>query len=580
MERKRGHKWSLKWSVLAIVGMCWALPVLLILLISNYYVRNNLHNRIQDTILTSVDNAVVLTLSNINAALASSRAASYDGTVREAWQAYTKDGDDVALYHAVTSYLSQKYSYDENFRSVMLFFSEQPDTVFFTTNRASAQKSDSLYNYKAYAHETVLATYQTQDTDIYFFRTEDGALYFMRNIMTNDFQPYAVIIMECNEASFFAPLHNIVWMTDATVTLDGIPCKVMGDIEEAGRADTVDYQQDTQTFTVSRVRAVRDFTLRLHLRSDGAQITNELPDFSGIMVLLIALAVPLLLFVIWAFYHYVTRPLETIIDASARVASGERGYTVSPLPESFEFSSLAERFNSMSTELKAQFERSYAEQLALQDARIKALQSQINPHFLNNTLEIINWEARMANNERVCRMIEALSTMLDAAMARGGMPTVCLQEELAYMDAYLYIVSERYGERLTIQKEIDETLMDAEVPRLILQPIVENAIEHGIEQHASGMLTIRAYRREKALYLEVENDGSMSEDDRNAIARLLAWDGAAEDLGKTSSGRIGIGNVNLRLKILYGESGGLTIEEVSATRVLAQLVLPEMELRN
>ena len=580
MKRERGRKRSLKWSILAIVGMCWALPVLLILLISNYYVRNNLHNRIQDTILTSVDNAMVLTLSNIDTALAASRAVSYDGTIRDAWLRHRTDGDEVALYDTVTSYLSQKYSYDENFYSVMLFFSENPDTVFFTSSRSSAQKPDSLLNYKAYAHETVLAASDSQDTDIYFFRAASGALYFSRNIMTNDFQPYAVIVMECNEAFLFAPLYNIVWMTDATVTLDGISYRVMGDIGEADGADTVHYQQDTQTFTVGRSRVMRDYTLRLLLRSDGAQITNELPDYSVIMVLLIALAVPLLLFVIWAFYHYVTRPLETIIEASARVAAGERGYTVSPLPESYEFSSLAERFNSMSTELKAQFERSYAEQLALQDARIKALQSQISPHFLNNTLEIINWEARMADNERVCRMIESLSTMLDAAMARGGSPMVCLKEELAYIDAYLYIVSERYGERLTIRKEIEESLLDVELPRLILQPIVENAIEHGIEQHASGTLTIRAYRLAKAVYLEVENDGSMSDADRAAIERLLAWDGGAEDPGTVPAGRIGIGNVNLRLKILYGGDGGLTIGEIAPNRVLAQLVLPDLELHN
>ncbi len=118
------------------------------------------------------------------------------------------------------------------------------------------------------------------------------------------------------------------------------------------------------------------------------------------------------------------------------------------------------------------------------------------------------------------------------------------------------------------------------MPRLILQPIVENAIEHGIEQHASGVLTIRAFRREKAIYLEVENDGSMSDDDREAIDRLLAWEGNPEELNQASPGRIGIGNVNMRLKILYGEGSGLTIEEIASKRVLARLVLPDMEFRN
>ena len=83
---------------------------------------------------------------------------------------------------------------------------------------------------------------------------------------------------------------------------------------------------------------------------------------------------------------------------------------------------------------------------AAQRAQIKALQSQINPHFLNNTLEIINWEARIEGNDRVSAMIEALSTMLNAALDRDGRTQIPLKEELGYVEAYLYIIRERLGE--------------------------------------------------------------------------------------------------------------------------------------
>ena len=203
---------------------------------------------------------------------------------------------------------------------------------------------------------------------------------------------------------------------------------------------------------------------------------------------------------------------------------------------------------------------------------MKALQSQISPHFLNNTLEIINWEARMANNEKACRMIEALSTMLDAAMARGGSSVVTISEELRYVDAYLYILSERYGERLRVDKQIDETLLDQLVPRLILQPIVENAMEHGIEKRANGAITLRIFAK-KHLYLEVENDGSMTQQDRENIKTLLDWDGASEE-EENRPGRIGIRNVNRRLKILYGGEFGLSIEEIAPGCILARITLP------
>lgn len=84
--------------------------------------------------------------------------------------------------------------------------------------------------------------------------------------------------------------------------------------------------------------------------------------------------------------------------------NGERGYVITAEAPNTEFRQLYSQFNAMSSELKSQFERLYLEQQALQQAKIRALQSQINPHFLNNTLEIINWEARLADNERVCSL--------------------------------------------------------------------------------------------------------------------------------------------------------------------------------
>ena len=113
----------------------------------------------------------------------------------------------------------------------------------------------------------------------------------------------------------------------------------------------------------------------------------------------------------------------------------------------------------MSERLKYQFDHIYEEEIALRDARIMALQSHINPHFMNNTLEIINWEARLGGNEKVSRMIEALATLMDAAMDRKKRTLVPLSEEMIYVNAYLYINSARFGKRLTVVKELDESIM-------------------------------------------------------------------------------------------------------------------------
>lgn len=199
-----------------------------------------------------------------------------------------------------------------------------------------------------------------------------------------------------------------------------------------------------------------------------------------------------------------------------------------------------------------------------------ALQSHINPHFMNNTLEIINWEARLNGDEKVSKMIEALSTLLDAAMDRRKIPEVPLSQEMIYVNAYLYIASERLGKRLKVVKELDEEAMQCYVPRLIMQPIIENAVEHGVVPRGEGTVTLRSYIKEQFLVLEVENDGKMTSEDEERIRRLLSPD---YDTSRESSGNLGIANVNQRLKILYGEACGLTIAYEGNDKVISRLLI-------
>lgn len=199
-----------------------------------------------------------------------------------------------------------------------------------------------------------------------------------------------------------------------------------------------------------------------------------------------------------------------------------------------------------------------------------ALQSHINPHFMNNTLEIINWEARLSGNEKICRMIEALSTLLDAAIDRKKLPEIPLSQELLHVNAYLYITSQRFGKRLKVKKELPEEIMWIPVPRLILQPIIENAIEHGIVPRGSGEITIRGKVEGDYLYLDIVNDGEFNQEDEIRVKRLLAPD---YDTSRESSGNLGIANVNQRLKILYGESCGLSVKKCGESRTCSTLTI-------
>lgn len=285
---------------------------------------------------------------------------------------------------------------------------------------------------------------------------------------------------------------------------------------------------------------------------------------------MLALLWPLLWLAVRFFRRRVSRPMEVLMEGARQIEGGNLGYQVEAQTSSQEFTYLSDSFNRMSCQLKAQFERLYREEIALRDAHIKALQAHINPHFLNNSLEIINWEARMSGNQSVSRMIEALSTVLDAALDRKKSPEVTLREEMRYVDAYLYIITQRFGSRLSVCVEIPEALLSCRVPRLILQPVIENAVEHGIRPNGRGVVSLRARRDGGFLLLEVCNDGGLSDADEAHIRRLLSPD---YDARGESSGNIGIANVNQRLRILYGPACGLRIERGEGTLVTATLTV-------
>ena len=167
-------------------------------------------------------------------------------------------------------------------------------------------------------------------------------------------------------------------------------------------------------------------------------------------------------------------------------------------------------------------------------------------------------------------MIEALSTMMDGALGRDGRSQIPLREELSYVDAYLYIIHERLGERLRIEKEIDESMLDATVPRLILQPLAENAVEHDLTPRRGGNLSLRARREGERIVLEVEHDGQLSTEDLAAVEAMLA---ATPD-DTEISGQVGLRNVRQRLRLLYGDAGELSLIQPAEGRILARVSFP------
>lgn len=551
------RKISLRLALLATIVVCWLVPIISIMALGGFLFGNNYRRSVEQEITASADYALRQVQLRLEDAIKDSKTLSYDGVIRSAYRSYQQSGDSAALYRGVNDYLSQKFSRSENCKAVFVsFWDPAVDANAYLLSSGTA--GFELLQTCRDREPEILERMATADTDIRFLLLGEN-LYMARNLVDSHFEPYASVVMVLEPETVFRTLYSIprihglhLFIDDLCFRLEENNSLVPG---EAGRGD-VRYETEIDSHRFA-------FTAAL----EGYDLWGENPWLARAVCAVALMVLPLLIVVIGLFRHHVSRPMETLAEANLLVQSGQWGYQIGKTPPNEEFEKLYTHFNSMSAELKSQFERSYQEQQAAQRAQIKALQSQINPHFLNNTLEIINWEARIAENDRVSAMIEALSTMLNAALSRDGRTQITLKEELGYVEAYLYIIRERLGEGFRVYKQIDASLLEQMIPRLILQPIVENAVEHDITARRGGSLWVRAYRRENQIYLEVEHDGSLTPEDRENIRLLLSG-------GGSGGSQVGLGNVHQRLKLIYGDGGTLTLSETTEGTILARICFP------
>lgn len=556
----------------------WFLPVLLIALGMLDMVSGMLSRQIERTIIASMDNAVELCDVKMEEAWTASKNASYDSTISNAYYQYIKNGNEQKLYTDITFYLNQQYKYDSSMLCTMVFLTKEPGNIYYTYNTyQNTNAGNEGYSRVTYFEENVLADVLDRskelDTGVSLIFNE-GHLYMIRNLVDVSFHPYAMIVIELNPDDVFSGLNSAWGYQSYQVYLDGTPI-VTTEFPAEHILPTDSMKQSIYITGEENNFAYKEMTfgeqeLICAVQINRESVLDQVNMLRYILWFVVILLIPLFFMIFHFFNRKVTRPMRDLVGAAQEIAEGNYGHQIATNATSREFDYLEQTFNSMSRELKYQFETIYEEELALRDANIMALQSQINPHFLNNTLEIINWEARMSGCDNVSGMIEALGTMLSATMNRKQKRFVTLAEELSYVDAYLYIISKRFGERFKVYRDIDESLLQLEVPMLIIQPIVENAVEHGVEEHREGMVALSVQADWDSIVIEVKNDGVLTEENKKRIDFLLNSEEHDENEHHVS---LGIRNVNRRIKIIYGDECGLTIENDGHSHTVSRIVV-------
>ncbi|WP_460326828.1 sensor histidine kinase [Paenibacillus sp. YSY-4.3] len=189
-----------------------------------------------------------------------------------------------------------------------------------------------------------------------------------------------------------------------------------------------------------------------------------------------------------------------------------------------EISVLANNFNRMAQRLDFLYKEVYMGNLKLQQAQLSALQTQINPHFLYNTLDTIYWMSEMGDTKNVSSMVSNMSKMMRMTLSPNNSDMVTLAEELEHLSCYIHIQRIRYGDQFVFEIDCPEHLKSYYVLRLLLQPLVENALLHGLKNSTHGIVKVRIYENENTLVYEVMNNGTPV--DVTEINRLLEEEGS------------------------------------------------------
>ena len=260
-------------------------------------------------------------------------------------------------------------------------------------------------------------------------------------------------------------------------------------------------------------------------------------------------------------FKLLTRKMEQFSTSELKPPQSEIDYS----KRNDEISRLHQQFDAMALRIQNLVQTNYINQILNREAQLKALEAQINPHFLYNTLETINWRAKALKDQQISAMVESLGTLLRATLSNKK-SLVPLADEIQMVNCYMTIQKIRFEERLDFQLLFAPELGEAMIPSLTIQPLLENAIRYGMEECTDTCLVqVSIFLREENLIVDVSNEASYFED--NLLEKL-------ENGSKTANGfGIGLVNINQRIQMLFGKQYGLTFRNENNTAI-ATITIP------
>ena len=275
---------------------------------------------------------------------------------------------------------------------------------------------------------------------------------------------------------------------------------------------------------------------------------------SLIRTLLIIMAAMLLAIttIVLFLSQWLTKPVEEMSSTITQIKNGETQLRVRPVGWSQELTTLGTEFNEMLDRMQVMAQEELQHKMLVERTEYKMLQAQINPHFLYNTMDMINWLAQQGRTEEVSRAVQSLSRFYKLTLSRKQSIST-ISHEAEHVDIYIQIQNMRYHDSIAFVSDIPDELMEYQIPKLTLQPIIENSVLHGILEtdDKTGTIVLTGWLEDSDIVLLISDDGVGISSDR--LSTLLSGEGTSSSGGTN----IAVYNTHRRLQILYGPDYGL-----------------------
>ena len=355
--------------------------------------------------------------------------------------------------------------------------------------------------------------------------------------------------------------NSFVWLQpvgDRAFALLGDPGKsyagfygqTMGDIQENRRAVTDMADSEKVFFHLP----VKKYDLNVYAVMPQSVLKASQKMLSRTLVMSVTALSALMIILYTYITNRLTNPLANLMDTIGKIRGGNTDLRVNYQVQD-EIGKLGEEFNYMLDSIEALIGQQYQDKLLLNRAQYQALQAQINPHFLYNTLDTMSSIASIQDCDLVSDLCQSLSNMFRYSLDMKY-PYATVSGEIAHLKNYIFVMNVRMRQEIRYHFDIDDDALLYSVPKISIQPLVENAINHGLKnKRGEKNITIKIWQEEEKLYVMVRDDGVGM--DAEKYNRLLL----ENDTGLVEEGdSIGLLNINARLKMIYGEEYGLSIE--------------------